>query len=322
MGNKAESSTAAALQDYYQNRNIPGAPLQRQRRRSTSMHALQQRAQLDAHAQEPRRLHGRDARAPQGGRLFQRRHQLRRHQSDRRTRTRPTSSARSATSSPRRRAPTSTSTASTRAASTCGMEDAIEIGGLPADGSHQRDRSDGGDAARARQPARHRRRDRRLRRPEPERLTAAGFARILEDNSSYYVLGYYPTNEKLDGRFRNVQVKVLKPGLKVRARSGYVAPVPAKKEKPAKGSPEERTSPGAARRARQPDPDQRPDDQRLRRAVQGRGRQRRHRRWRSKWTAARMKFTQNAAGALRQRARDRACSPPTRAARSRTARAT
>ena len=36
-----------------------------------------------------------------------------------------------------------------------------------------------------------------------------GFSRILDDNSSYYVLGYYPTNDKLDGRFRNVQVKVL-----------------------------------------------------------------------------------------------------------------
>jgi VWFA-related protein len=56
------------------------------------------------------------------------------------------------------------------------------------------------------------------------------FSRILEDNSSYYVLGYYPANEKLDGRFRNVQVKVLKPGLKVRARRGYVAPLPAKKK--------------------------------------------------------------------------------------------
>jgi VWFA-related protein len=56
------------------------------------------------------------------------------------------------------------------------------------------------------------------------------FSRILEDNSSYYVLGYYPANEKQDGRFRNVQVKVLKPGLKVRARRGYVAPVPVKKK--------------------------------------------------------------------------------------------
>jgi VWFA-related protein len=73
-----------------------------------------------------------------------------------------------------------------------------------------------------------------------------GFSRILEDNSSYYVLGYYPTNDKLDGRFRNVQVKLLKPGLKVRARRGYVAPLPGKndnKDKPVKGSPAEKTSP-------------------------------------------------------------------------------
>jgi hypothetical protein len=69
------------------------------------------------------------------------------------------------------------------------------------------------------------------------------FSRILEDNSSYYVLGYYPTNDKRDGRFRNVQVKVLKPGLKVRARRGYAAPVPAKKESPSKTSPEGKTTP-------------------------------------------------------------------------------
>jgi VWFA-related protein len=51
-----------------------------------------------------------------------------------------------------------------------------------------------------------------------------GFSRILDDNSSYYVLGYYPTNENRDGRFRNVQIKVSKPGLTVRARKGYFAP--------------------------------------------------------------------------------------------------
>src|SRR5215211_6840362 len=72
------------------------------------------------------------------------------------------------------------------------------------------------------------------------------FSRILEDNSSYYVLGYYPANDKLDGRFRNVQVKVLKPGLKVRARRGYVAPLPAKSKKetpPELGSKGEKPTP-------------------------------------------------------------------------------
>ena len=51
-----------------------------------------------------------------------------------------------------------------------------------------------------------------------------GFARIQRENSNYYVLGYYPTNEKRDGKFRSISVKVLKPGLNVRARRGYVAP--------------------------------------------------------------------------------------------------
>lgn len=51
-----------------------------------------------------------------------------------------------------------------------------------------------------------------------------GFARIQRENSDYYVLGYYPTNEKRDGKFRSISVKVLKPGFNVRARSGYVAP--------------------------------------------------------------------------------------------------
>ena len=69
------------------------------------------------------------------------------------------------------------------------------------------------------------------------------FSRILDDNSSYYVLGYYPTNEKRDGKFRNVRVNVVKPGLKVRARRGYVAPVPGKKESAAKGTAAEKTSP-------------------------------------------------------------------------------
>jgi hypothetical protein len=62
------------------------------------------------------------------------------------------------------------------------------------------------------------------------------FSRILEDNSSYYVLGYYPTNDKRDGRFRKVEVRVKKPGLRVRARRGYVAPVAAAKKEIDKGT--------------------------------------------------------------------------------------
>ncbi len=50
------------------------------------------------------------------------------------------------------------------------------------------------------------------------------FERIVRENSSYYVLGYYPDNERRDGKFRRVEVKVNRPGLEVRFRKGYVAP--------------------------------------------------------------------------------------------------
>jgi VWFA-related protein len=50
------------------------------------------------------------------------------------------------------------------------------------------------------------------------------FGRIVRDNSNYYVLGYYSPNGKRDGKFRKVVVKVLRPGLTVRARTGYLVP--------------------------------------------------------------------------------------------------
>jgi VWFA-related protein len=53
----------------------------------------------------------------------------------------------------------------------------------------------------------------------------SAFQRIVDDNSSYYVMGYYSSNDKRDGRYRKIEVKLAdKPGYVVRARKGYVAP--------------------------------------------------------------------------------------------------
>jgi VWFA-related protein len=51
------------------------------------------------------------------------------------------------------------------------------------------------------------------------------FDRIVQENSSYYVLGFSSTNERRDGRFRTLDVRVKRPGLIVRGRSGYMAPL-------------------------------------------------------------------------------------------------
>jgi VWFA-related protein len=50
-----------------------------------------------------------------------------------------------------------------------------------------------------------------------------GVRRIISDLTSYYLLGYYSTNTRYDGRFRTITVKVKRPGVQVRARRGYRA---------------------------------------------------------------------------------------------------
>jgi VWFA-related protein len=55
----------------------------------------------------------------------------------------------------------------------------------------------------------------------------AALNRMLADVGSYYLLGYYSTNTKLDGRFRRLTVRVKRPAVDVRARPGYLAPTEA-----------------------------------------------------------------------------------------------
>ena len=47
---------------------------------------------------------------------------------------------------------------------------------------------------------------------------------LVEDNSSFYLLGYYPDPFVRDGAFHEVKVTVKRPGLAVRSRVGYMAP--------------------------------------------------------------------------------------------------
>ena len=46
---------------------------------------------------------------------------------------------------------------------------------------------------------------------------------IVSDLTSYYLLGYYSTNQTPDGKFREITVRVKRPGVRIRARRGYRA---------------------------------------------------------------------------------------------------
>jgi VWFA-related protein len=52
---------------------------------------------------------------------------------------------------------------------------------------------------------------------------ATAYQRIVEDNSTYYVLAYYPPDTR-PGRLHKIDVRVTRPGLTVRARKAYIAP--------------------------------------------------------------------------------------------------
>jgi hypothetical protein len=50
------------------------------------------------------------------------------------------------------------------------------------------------------------------------------YDRIVRDSSSYYLLGYYPTDERRNGSVRRIQVKVNRKNVNVFARKAYQAP--------------------------------------------------------------------------------------------------
>ena len=55
------------------------------------------------------------------------------------------------------------------------------------------------------------------------------FGLVARDTSTYYVIGYQPTNRVMDGKVRKIEVRTKAKGLKVRARKAYVAtPLPTK----------------------------------------------------------------------------------------------
>ncbi|MGH9403253.1 MAG: VWA domain-containing protein [Terriglobia bacterium] len=54
---------------------------------------------------------------------------------------------------------------------------------------------------------------------------APAFKRVQQENTTYYLIGYTPSNTKADGRYRNIRVTLAdRSGLKLEARPGYYAP--------------------------------------------------------------------------------------------------
>lgn len=79
----------------------------------------------------------------------------------------------------------------------------------------------------------------------------AGFLRMTEEMRFHYVLAYSPTNEKMDGSYRSILVKMRRPDLKVQARKGYLALPPAEYAMPVR----QFEAPALAELEREPRPD-------------------------------------------------------------------
>ena len=59
----------------------------------------------------------------------------------------------------------------------------------------------------------------------------AGLKQIVRDSSAYYLIGYTSTQNATDGKFHQINVKVKRPNVQVRARKGYLALTPLEAER-------------------------------------------------------------------------------------------
>lgn len=75
----------------------------------------------------------------------------------------------------------------------------------------------------------------------------SGLDRIANQLSAYYVLGYYSSNNKFDGKYRQIDVKMKVPGVSVTARRGYRAPTEA--EMAGRNAPKPAIAPAVAAEA-------------------------------------------------------------------------
>jgi hypothetical protein len=73
-----------------------------------------------------------------------------------------------------------------------------------------------------------------------------GINRIFDENTSYYLLGFSPPATHRPGSLHRLEVKVSRPGMTVRTRSGYEVPEPAPTAPAASASSDAKSAPPSA----------------------------------------------------------------------------